>query len=61
MKEGYAGRKDEAQKQYAIAAGLDLSADDKAELAKVRGLTHDRRHRHSASGTSDDKALCGQC
>jgi len=30
----YAGRKDEAQKQYAIAAGLDLSADDKAELAR---------------------------
>jgi tetratricopeptide (TPR) repeat protein len=32
---GYAGKKDEAQKQYVIAAGLDLSAADKAELAKV--------------------------
>ena len=32
---GYAGRKDEAQKQYALAAGLDMSAADKAELAKV--------------------------
>jgi len=32
---GYAGRKDEAQKQYAVAAGLDLSSADKAELAKV--------------------------
>ncbi len=31
---GYAGRKDEAQKQYALAAGLDLSAADKAELMK---------------------------
>ena len=27
----------EAQKQYAIAAGLDLSSADNAELAKVRG------------------------
>jgi hypothetical protein len=26
---------DEAQKQYALAAGLDLSAADKAELARV--------------------------
>jgi tetratricopeptide (TPR) repeat protein len=34
---GYAGQKDEAQKQYAMAAGLDLSSADKAELAKVRG------------------------
>jgi len=34
---GYAGQKDEAQKQYALAAGLDLSSADKAELAKVRG------------------------
>jgi hypothetical protein len=25
---------DEAQKQYALAAGLDLSAEDKAELAR---------------------------
>lgn len=33
----YAGHKDEAQKQYAIAAGLDLSSADNAELAKVRG------------------------
>jgi len=31
----YAGKKDEAQKQYAISAGLDLSNEDKAELAKV--------------------------
>jgi tetratricopeptide (TPR) repeat protein len=30
---GYTGRKDEAQKQYALAAGLDLSDTDKAELA----------------------------
>lgn len=29
----YAGRKDDAQKQFALAAGLDLSAADKAELA----------------------------
>jgi len=29
------GRKDEAQKQYALASGLDLSDADKAELAKV--------------------------
>jgi len=34
---GYAGQKDEAQKQYALAAGLDLSSADKAELAKVQG------------------------
>jgi tetratricopeptide (TPR) repeat protein len=32
---GYAGKKYEAQKQYALAAGLDLSSADKAELAKV--------------------------
>ena len=32
----YAGKKDEAQKQFALAAGLDLSADDKSELAKVK-------------------------
>ncbi len=32
---GYAGKKDEAQKQFTQAAGLDLSNDDKAELAKV--------------------------
>ena len=31
----YAGKKDEAQKQYGLAAGLDLSSADKAELAKV--------------------------
>ena len=30
----YAGKKDEAQKQYALAAGLDLSEADKAELAR---------------------------
>jgi tetratricopeptide (TPR) repeat protein len=33
----YAGKKDEAQKQFTVAAGLDLSSDDKAKLAKVRG------------------------
>jgi Flp pilus assembly protein TadD len=32
---GYAGRKDEAQKQFAKAANLDLTATEKAELAKV--------------------------
>jgi tetratricopeptide (TPR) repeat protein len=31
---GYAGKKDDAQKQYALAAGLDMSAADKAELAR---------------------------
>ncbi len=31
----YAGQRDEARKQFAFAATLDLSADDKAELAKV--------------------------
>ena len=31
---GYAGKKDEAQKQFAVAAGLDLSGADKAELAR---------------------------
>ncbi len=31
----YAGKKEEAQKQYAISAGLDLSNEDEAELAKV--------------------------
>jgi hypothetical protein len=30
----FAGKKDEAQKQFAIAAGLNLSAADKAELAR---------------------------
>jgi hypothetical protein len=30
---GYAGRKDEAQKQFALAAVLYLSSDDKTELA----------------------------
>jgi tetratricopeptide (TPR) repeat protein len=30
---GFAGKKDEAQKQVSLAAGLDLSAADKAELA----------------------------
>jgi hypothetical protein len=30
----YAGKKDEAQKQYALAAGLDLSSADKGELAR---------------------------
>jgi hypothetical protein len=33
----FAGKKDEAQKQFALAAGLDLSADNKAELAKAGG------------------------
>jgi hypothetical protein len=28
------GKKDEAQKEFALAAGLDLSADDKTELAR---------------------------
>jgi hypothetical protein len=28
------GKKDVAQKQFALAAGLDLTAADKAELAK---------------------------
>jgi tetratricopeptide (TPR) repeat protein len=32
---GYSGRKDEAQKQYALAASLDLSNPDKAELART--------------------------
>ena len=32
---GYAGERDEAKKQFAQAAQLDLSLDDKAELAKV--------------------------
>jgi tetratricopeptide (TPR) repeat protein len=31
---GYAGKKDEAQKQFALAAGLDTSEADKAELAR---------------------------
>jgi hypothetical protein len=31
---GFSGKKDEAQKQYATAAGLDLTAADKAELAR---------------------------
>jgi cytochrome c-type biogenesis protein CcmH/NrfG len=30
----YSGKKDQAQKQFALAASLDLSADDKATLAK---------------------------
>jgi hypothetical protein len=30
-------RMGEARKQYALAAGLDLSAADNAELAKVTG------------------------
>jgi tetratricopeptide (TPR) repeat protein len=35
---GYAGYKDEAQKQYQAASRLDLSATDKAELARqIRG------------------------
>jgi tetratricopeptide (TPR) repeat protein len=33
----YAGMKDEAQKQFAIASGLDLNAEDKAKLAALRG------------------------
>jgi hypothetical protein len=32
---GYLGKKDEAKKQFAQAAGLDLTAADKAELAGV--------------------------
>jgi tetratricopeptide (TPR) repeat protein len=32
---GYAGKRDEAKTQFALAAGLDLSAADKSELAKV--------------------------
>ena len=32
---GYAGKKDEAQKQFAAAAGLDLTPTEKIELAKV--------------------------
>jgi tetratricopeptide (TPR) repeat protein len=31
---GYAGKKDEAQKQYALAAGLDLTPGEKIELAR---------------------------
>jgi tetratricopeptide (TPR) repeat protein len=31
----YAGKKDEAQKQFAIAAALDLTAADKSELARM--------------------------
>ena len=31
----WAGKKDEAKQQFALAANLDLSASDKAELAKV--------------------------
>jgi hypothetical protein len=31
----YSDRKDEAKKQFAIAAGLDLTASDKSELAKA--------------------------
>jgi tetratricopeptide (TPR) repeat protein len=31
----YAGRKDDAQKQFALASQLDLSSDDKAELVRV--------------------------
>jgi hypothetical protein len=31
----YAGNKDEAAKEFAIAAGLDLSAGDKGALARV--------------------------
>jgi len=30
----YAGKKDDAQKQYALAAGLYMSAADNAELAR---------------------------
>ncbi|HEX3672640.1 MAG TPA: hypothetical protein VHU87_00060, partial [Rhizomicrobium sp.] len=32
----YAGKKDEAKKQFAIAAGLDLSPAERAELARQR-------------------------
>jgi Flp pilus assembly protein TadD len=35
---GYVGRMDEARKQFAIAAGLDLSAADKTSLAKWTAL-----------------------
>jgi tetratricopeptide (TPR) repeat protein len=31
---GFAGNKDEAQKQFALAAGLDMSVADKAEFTK---------------------------
>jgi hypothetical protein len=31
----HAGRKDEVQKQFALAAVLDLSSDDKTELARL--------------------------
>ncbi|HEY5047602.1 MAG TPA: hypothetical protein VII49_06245 [Rhizomicrobium sp.] len=34
----YSGHKDEAKKQFATASGLDLSATDKAALARVRGI-----------------------
>ena len=34
---GYSGKNDEAQKQFALTAGLDLSAADKAELTRVSG------------------------
>jgi hypothetical protein len=31
----YAGKPDDAKKQFAIASGLDLSSAETAELAKV--------------------------
>ena len=34
----YAGKRDEGEKQFALAANLDLSAADKAQLAKVSRL-----------------------
>jgi hypothetical protein len=36
---GYAGKKGEAQKQFALAAGLDLSTADKSELARLSKST----------------------
>jgi hypothetical protein len=33
----YAGKRDDAQKQFARAAGLDLAPSEKSELAKAGG------------------------
>ena len=35
---GYAGKKDEAEKQFARAAQLDLTADERAELAHSQAV-----------------------
>ena len=32
----WSGKRDEAKKQFAIAAGLDMTPSEKSELAKVR-------------------------